>query len=177
MKKILYLLIVLLVIGGGVMLANELLINGPVKTKLQTDPRNQGIALNAHYRNYVLPGALVLNITGITGSQSPLDVFRAVLQASQALKDKDFKEVFLACKGTNRFKLTGAYFKELGTTYDNQNPLYTVRTFPANVQNLDGTPAYGQPEGGLFGAFTAGVEQFTDLSQKWYANELFNGPR
>jgi len=177
MKKIIYFLLVLLLIGGCIMLANELLINRPVKTKIQADPRNKGIALDAHYRSYVLPQVLVLNLTGIEGSHSPLDVFRTVLQASQALKDKEFKEVFLACKGTNKFKLPGAYFKELGTTYDSQNPLYTVRTFPANVLNLDGTPAYGKLEGGILGVFNAGMEQFTDLSKKWYTNELFNNPQ
>lgn len=176
MKKIIYLLLVLLLIGGSIMLANELLINSPVKTKIQADSRNKGITLKAHYRSYVFPQALVLNITGIEGSHSPLDVFRTVLQASQALKDKDFKEVFLSCKGTNKFKLTGAYFKELGTTYDSQNPLYTVRTFPANVLNLDGTPAYGKLEGGILGVFNAGMEQFSNLSEKWYGKDLF-GPQ
>ena len=174
MKKIIYFLIVLLLISGGVMLANEVLLNRPVKAKIKADPRNEGIALGAHYSSYVVPTALVLNLTGIEGSHSQLDVFRTVLQASQALKDQNFKEVFLAFKGAKKFKIPGAYFKELGETYDSQNPLYTVRTFPEKVLNLDGSSPYGKLEGGVFGVFAGGMEQFKDFSQKWYGSAFTN---
>jgi hypothetical protein len=172
MKKAIYAILLLLVLAGGVVLTNYALLTNPVNSKLTADPRNKGIELSAHYHYYMLPSALVLNLTGISGDHSQLDVFRTLLQASEVLKNKSFNEVILAFKGTNKFKIKGTYFKELGETYNSQNPLYTVRTFPENVQNLDGSSPYEKLQGGVFGVFAGGMDQFSDLSKKWYGEEF-----
>jgi hypothetical protein len=172
MKKVVSIILLFLVLGGGILLTNYLLLTKPVNTKMATDPRNKGIDLDAHYRYYLMPSVLVLNLTGISGDHSQLDVFRTVLQSTEALKDKSFDEVILAFKGTNKFKITGAYFKELGQTYNTQNPLYTVRSFAEHVQNLDGTSPYEKLQGGTFGVFSGGMDQFSDLSRKWYGEEF-----
>ncbi|MFD1258333.1 hypothetical protein ACFQ3S_16125 [Mucilaginibacter terrae] len=175
MKKAIYAVLLLLVLGGGVVLTNYILLARPVNSKINADPRNKGVELSAHYRYYMLPSALVLNLTNISGDHSQLDVFRTVLQASEVLKNKSFNEVILAFKGTNKFKIKGDYFKELGETYNSQNPLYTVRTFPENVLNLDGASPYEKLQGGAFGVFAGGMDQFSDLSKKWYGEDFASG--
>jgi len=175
MKKAFYGILLLFVLGGGIWLANFLLLAKPVNHKTANDPRNKGIELSAHYSYYIMPSSLVLNLTGISGDHSQLDVFRTVLQASEALKAKSFDEVILAYKGTNKFKIKGAYFKEIGETYDTQNPLYTVRSFAENVQHLDGSSAYDKLQGGTFGVFAGGMDQFGDFSKKWYGEEFASG--
>ncbi|MDT3403278.1 hypothetical protein [Mucilaginibacter terrae] len=84
MKKIVYTLIIVCLLGGGVMLANYLIVGGPVKSKLSADPRNEGIELSAHYRAYVLPKVLVLSLDNTGDSHTQMDVLRCVLQASEA---------------------------------------------------------------------------------------------
>ncbi|MDT3403277.1 hypothetical protein [Mucilaginibacter terrae] len=78
----------------------------------------------------------------------------------------------MACRGTGKFKITGSYFKELGETYDSQNPIYTLRTFAENVSNMDGTKPYDSLEGGMLGVLAGEMDYFKDFSRKWYGNEL-----
>ncbi|MBS7565732.1 hypothetical protein KHS38_15090 [Mucilaginibacter sp. Bleaf8] len=172
MKKVFYALVIAIVFGCIALLCNYLLIARPIKKKLQTDPRDMGIELSGHYRYYIIPSTLVLNLTDVEGSHSQLDVFRTVLQASQELKDKNFKDVIFAFKNASKFKVDGTYFKKLGETYDTENPLYTVRTFPEHVFNLDGSSAYAQLNGGVLGVLTGEMNQFKDFSEKWYGNDL-----
>jgi hypothetical protein len=172
MKKVLYALVIAIVFGGTALLSNYLLIAYQIQNKLKGDPRDTGIALSGHYGYYIMPSTLVLNLTDVEGSHSQLDVFRTVLQASQELKDKKFKEVIFAFKNTSKFKVDGAYFKELGETYDSRNQLYTVRTFPEHVFNLDGSSAYAQLDGGVLGVLAGEMDQFKDFSERWYGNEL-----
>lgn len=175
MKKLINVLVIIVLLVGALWLGNYLLIAKPVQNKITADPRNQGIALSGHYRYYVLPTSLVLNLTEVEGSHTRLDVLRTVLQASEVLKDKSFNEVILAFKGTGKFKIGGDYFKELGQTYDTQNPLYTVRTFAEHVTDMKGVKPYGQLQGGVFGVLAGGMEQFSDFSKKWYGHDLSLG--
>lgn len=99
MKRYVYTIILVALIGVGIVLADYLRIAGPIKNKLSADPRNEGIELSGHYLSYVWPDALVLNIDKTGDSHTQMDVLRCVLQASQVLKDKNFKEVILACRG------------------------------------------------------------------------------
>ncbi|WP_345954006.1 hypothetical protein [Mucilaginibacter sp. PAMB04168] len=172
MKKVIYIIVAIVITGSTVWLANYLFAGRPVQKKLQADPRNEGIELSAHYRYFILPNTLVINLTDTKGDHTQLDVFRTVLQASQALKGKTFTEVVFAFKNASKFKISGTYFKELGETYDLENPLYTVRSFPEHVFNMDGSSPYAKADGGVFAAFAEDMDQFKDFSRKWYGNDL-----
>lgn len=50
--------------------------------------------------------------------------------------------------------------------------MYTLRTFPENVMNLDETKAFGSVTGGLFGVLKAQMDQFSDFTKSWYLNDL-----
>jgi hypothetical protein len=172
MKKIFYLIAGIAIVVIGVYLFNYLQIIQPVNNRLSKDGRNSGVDIEVRYNTYVLPSSLVINLAGVTGDKSQVDVFRVLLQVSEALKEKDFTEVLLESKGEVKFKLPGSYFKELGQGYEKQNPMYTVRTFPENVLNVDGANAYGRVTGGLFGVFAKQMDDFKDFSEKWYLNDL-----
>ena len=64
----------------------------------------------------------------------------------------------MANKGEIKFKLKGDYFKQLGEEYSYQNPIYTTRTFPENILNLDGTNAYSRWTGGIIGVTEKQIE-------------------
>lgn len=68
--------------------------------------------------------------------------------------------------------ITGTYFKELGETYDTQNPIYILRTFAEHVSNIDGTKPYGSLNGGALGVLAGEMDYFKDFSRKWYGDDL-----
>jgi len=154
---------------------NYLSLTYPVKQRLAEDSRNGGVGFDVHYQYYLNPSAIVISVNDIYGSVSEADVFRAFLQISDELKNKDFSEVFLASHGAVKFKITGAYFKELGQSYSSQNPIYTVRTFPEHVYTPSGANAYGTITGGIFGVIGKQMEDFKDFSEKWYLDDLKAG--
>ncbi len=85
-------------------------------------------------------------------------------------KSQTFKDVQLYARGQEKFKLDGAYFKQLGDEYSWQNPVYTIRTFPSHVMNPDGNPAYSDWQGGILAVTTQQLDDFNDFSDKWYGN-------
>lgn len=172
MKKIIWIVIAFAILIGGFYLFNYLTLKQPVLTKIDSDSRNFGIEVDLHYKNYVIPNVLVFNLKNVSNDKAVADVFRVLLQATSELKEKDFETVELAFKGTTKFKLKGSYFKELGDEYETQNPVYTMRTFPENLMDLKGQPAYSEWTGGLLGVLNKQMEDFNDFNRKWYLEDL-----
>jgi len=101
-------------------------------------------------------------------------VFRYVLQLASKMKYKDFSRVEFAYKGESKFYITGYYFKQLGQEYEIQNTIYTTRTFPENVKNMDGTAAFGQWTGGMLGVLKEQMDDMSEFHDKWYLDDLIN---
>lgn len=118
---------------------------------LSGDPRNEGIKVFAHYGWFVDPTVLVFDLRQVSGENSPLDVTRTLLQFARTQQDRKFERVVLSYKGGRKFQLEGDYFHTLGSDHEHQNPVYTLRTLPENVYQLDGSPAFGTWTGGLLG--------------------------
>ncbi|MBU0899170.1 MAG: hypothetical protein KKB03_04225 [Nanoarchaeota archaeon] len=70
------------------------------------------------------------------------------------------------------FKITGDYFCTLGKEYSWQNPVYTMRTFPENLMNPDGSRAYPEWTGGFIGVMGKQVEDFNDFHKKWWLDDM-----
>ena len=174
MKKILISLIALAVLIVGIYLYNYYRINYPVQTELNNDPRNSGINITTHYENYIEPNTLILDLKEFSGDKSKMDIFRTLLQTAYALKDDDFKSVNLQYQGKDKFIIPGSYFKELGKGYNDENQMYTIRTFPENILDLNGNKAYESVEGGFLGVLNAQMDNFNDFSKKWYASSYEN---
>ena len=145
---------------------------GPVNEVVQSDARNFGISVWAHFDDYVDSSVLVFDLRTVSGSSSRADVFRVFLQSANRLKASEFKTVKLAFDGRPKFLIQGAYFKKLGDEYETQNPVYTMRTFTENVYRLDGTRAYAEWTGGWLGVLQKEMEQFNTFHDDWYLNDL-----
>ncbi|HEX4954987.1 MAG TPA: hypothetical protein VF017_16480 [Thermoanaerobaculia bacterium] len=120
----LLLLVVLLVVV--VWFANHVRVGQPVAERLAEDGRNDVFTLNARYRYYLDPGTLVLDLDR-AGDVAPLDLFRGLFQAAEALqaKGRRFDRVLLSRAGKAVFLIEGDEFSRLGSEYAaGQNPVY-----------------------------------------------------
>jgi len=174
MKKLFLAIASIALIVLGIYLFNYFTLNQPVSDEITKDVRNEGIAVDIHYKNYVSTGTLIFNLKKIEGEKAVADVFRVLLQTSSVLKNKKYDTIELAFKGESKFVLKGDYFQELGMQYEDQNPLYTMRTFPQNVYDMNGKLAYSEWDGGLLGVLSKQMEDFQDFNSKWYLAEIIN---
>ncbi|MEK0337272.1 MAG: hypothetical protein QQN41_07555 [Nitrosopumilus sp.] len=172
MKKVVWIVIALSIGIGGIYLFNYLTLTQPVLKTIDSDNRNTGIEFELHYKNYVIPNVLVFNLKDVADDKAIADVFRVLLQTTSVLKEKDFETIELAFKGTSKFKIKGIYFRELGKEYETQNPVYTMRTFPENLLDMNGQSAYSEWTGGLLGVLNKQMEDFNDFNKKWYLESL-----
>jgi len=60
----------------------------------------------------------------------------------------------------------------LGKEYSWQNPVYTIRTFPENLINLDGSMAYPEWTGGWLRVTGKQMEDFNNFHKKWYLEDI-----
>ena len=172
MKKILWIIGILLFCAIGIYFFNFITLQSSINSKIAEDSRNNGISVGVHYKYYILTNTLVYNIRSISSDKAPVDVFRVFLQSSSKLKEKSFQKVELAYKGKSKFFIKGEYFKVLGSEYDTQNPIYTTRTFPENLYLLNGEPAYSQWTGGFLGVASKQMDDFKDAYTKWFLNDF-----
>ncbi|MFX0201097.1 MAG: hypothetical protein ACFFCW_33680 [Candidatus Hodarchaeota archaeon] len=150
---------------------NHFQLQSKMNEVLRDDPRNSGIEVSVHFGNYINYSVLVYDLRSVSGRNSMGDVFRVFLQFANRVKSKRFGEIKLCFRGNMKFKISGDYFQKLGKEYSSQNPIYTVRTFPENLMNPDGSRAYSGWTGGLFGVLRGQVEDFNDFHRKWYLEE------
>jgi len=139
---------------------------------INNDSRNNGIVVNVHFGGYLQKSILVYNLKSISSNNSKADVFRVFLQFTEKMKNKDFKQIHLSFKGKTKFLLKGSYFKNLGEEYSFQNPIYTMRTFPENLENPDGSKSYSGWTGGWLAVSQKQMEDFNDFHDKWYLNDF-----
>jgi hypothetical protein len=168
-------LILILVVGGivwavmwGPLSANAWL-QSQMDQVLEEDSRNSVVDMNAFYHG---SDVIVLDMQALTGSGSRLDVFRIVLQFAERVRAKDVQRVEFAFRGKTKFFITGSYFAQLGNEYSYQNAVYTMRTFPSNVYNMDGTHAYSTWTGGILGVLKEETEDFIDFHDRWNWNQI-----
>lgn len=166
MKKIIIIIVI------GVYIFNYVTLTLPTDSKINEDNRNEGISIDVHYKYYVLFNTLEYNLKNVPTDKAAADVFRVFLQTASTLKDKKFKKVELSYKGTTKFILIGDYFKQLGSEFGEQNPIYTMRTFPENLYNINGEASYSKWEGGMLGVLNKQMEDFNDFNKKWYLDDL-----
>jgi hypothetical protein len=161
-----------LIVGGGIWLSNYQSVGRPLTRVLTSDPRNAGISASAHFGGYVNRPVLVFDLQTVSGTNRPMDVFRVLLQFSAEMKQRRFTRVELTHRGQIKFFIAGDYFEQLGNEYSEQNPVYTMRTFPEHLFMPDGSRAYETWSGGLLGVLSKQMEDFNDFHRKWYLNDI-----
>jgi hypothetical protein len=172
MKKITSGVIVFCIIGAAVLSFNYVKVSRPLSEVLESDSRNSGINMQAHYLYYVQPKVLVIDVRHISLDKSAADVFRVLLQYASELKEKSFDYVLLQSHGKTKFSLEGDYFKNIGEEYLAQNPVYTMRTFTENVYTPAGEKAFGTWTGGFLGVLNKQLEDFAEFHRKWYVEDM-----
>lgn len=138
----------------------------------EIDSRNEGINISICYEDTDDKDVIVYNVLDIEGNKSRTAVFRFILQSAKELKDKSFKKVVFAYKGTPKFYIEGDYYKQLGKEYGWQNSNYTNRTFPSHVKNMDGTNAYENYSGMTNDVLMKQSKDNIDFHDNWYWNDM-----
>lgn len=155
-----------------VLLVNYIFVYRHIIDVLNSDARNKGVAVLAHYDHLINPDVLVFDLSDVSEDTAPLDVFRILLQFAAVQKEKDYEVVKIAFRGKTKFWLKGTFFKRLGYEHGSQNPMYTIRTFPENLYRPDGTAAFQTWTGGLLGVLAKQMEDFSDFHKQWYLYDL-----
>ncbi len=175
MRRYIIIAIAVFAIAIGVGAGNYALVHRAMREAINSDARNVGLVFYAYHEKLVIPDVIVLDLRDVSLKNSPADVFRILLQFAAKQKEKNYQRIILSFRGEPRFQLKGEYFKTLGVEYGSQNPVYTMRTLPENVSNIDGTPAFGTWTGGLLGVLGKQMEDFAEFHKRWYINSLANG--
>jgi len=170
-KMILVVLAVIVLGASGILAVNYYQLQSPMNSVLRRDPRNDGVDVSVHYSNFVNPSTLVFDLRTVTGSKSPEDVFRVLLQYADRIKDMQFDDIALAYKGVVKFRIDGRYFRTLGEEYGVQTVLYTIRTFPEHLKTAAGTRAYPEWTGARIGVMKRQIKDFNDFHRQWYLAE------
>ncbi len=171
-KRAAIVVLVLASLCGLVWLWNYLELARPVDDTLRKDPRNEGIKASLHFDHFISPAVLVFDLSDVSAERSAADVFRVFLQSAYTLRDHRFETVRLSFRGTVRFVIAGEYFRQLGNEYNQQNPVFTMRTFPEHLMLPDGSRAYSSWTGGLLGVVTRQMQDFLDFHKRWYLADV-----
>jgi hypothetical protein len=148
---------------------NYFFVHRPVSEALEADERNGGFSLSAHYRFYVDPSTLVLDLDDITSAAS-IDLFRGLFQSAAAMTaaDRKFDRVVLARSGQPIFIIGGEDFNRLGLEFTaGQNPVFLIRTLAEKLLNPTGESAFGQWEGGWLGVMGKQMEDANEAGRRW----------
>ncbi|MDD2467153.1 MAG: hypothetical protein PHI97_24455 [Desulfobulbus sp.] len=159
----------------AVALWNYTTVSRPASQAISVDPRNKGVDIFVHYKWFTDPNILVFDLRSVSGNNSPADVTRTLLQSAEILKNNKINLVILSCKGNPKFMLKGNYFHTLGAEYGIQNPVYTLRTLPENIYDLDGKQVFGAWTGGVLGVIGKQMEDLNELHRRWYLSDLATG--
>lgn len=155
----------------AIWLYNQSMLQGPLSKVLDSDSRDKNVIAKAHFDHWVDTGTVVFDLSDVSGESSSGDIFRVFLQFAQSQKDHTYNQVILAAYGEKKFVVPGDYFHELGIEYGSQNPMYTIRTFPHHVTDMNGTHPFPEYTGGLLGVLNKEMEEFNDMNRQWYQDD------
>ncbi len=147
---------------------NWVRVNEPTQNALKY--RDSFDALG-YYQYGVNPKTIVFDLRDVGPRASAADVMGGFLDFADEFSDREFKNVILAYKGTQKFILSGRDFKMLGITRSTENPVYLLRTFPEKLRTMDGQRAYGSWTGGMIGVLGAQMDDLNKMADEWFRDE------
>ncbi len=163
-----------LLIGAGflaIWLYNQILLQKPLTRVILSESRNNLVHARAHFDGWVDTKTVVFDLTDVADNSSSLDIFRVFLQYAKEQKEQRFERIVLAAYGRKKLALPGAYFQQLGQEYDSQNLMYTIRTFPHHLLDMQGRKPFPEYEGGLFAVLGEEMKQFAEFNERWFLND------
>jgi len=151
---------------------NLRVLQAPMDHVLADHAENGRISVRAHYRQYVHNDVLVLDLRGLSGEPTRMDIFSAMLDYAAALKQTRFREIIFASNGREKFAMDGAYFQQLGCDYKASDPLaalYVVWEFPGHIFDMQGRRPYFAPQDP---DFAHRVDHFNRFMTDWYEKDV-----
>ena len=143
--------------------------NAPVYLPVSSALADESDASMIAYRRWLIsPSEIVIDVRSVEGSHSMAGMDRMLFKSAEALKDSRYQSVVLAYKGAGRFRLDGAHFQEVGSSFSYENPVYLMRTLTENVSTMDGSPAFGTWTGGLIGVLGEQLNDHNEFHEKWW---------
>lgn len=138
---------------------------------INSDPRNAGIELNVRQLS---DKRVQFEVIDVGQDKSAQDVFRAFLQfTGQMYEDNlEFQDTILASFGAQKYVVPKSHMKTTGEEFGTQNIVYTVRTFPENIQTLEGTPAFPHREGGVLYVSRVQMGDFAEMMKFWIVDSM-----
>lgn len=172
MKVVRNLLLGVLIIGLVGVGWNYWSVHRHVQTTLTKWAADGRVQVWGYHRYLVVPGTVVFDLRSVSMEASAIDVDRVLLRFAETQQHRRFNTVILAYQGQAKFVLKGEFFKQVGSDFSNQNPIYILRTLPENVYKTDGSPAFGTWTGGLLGVVGKQMEDLNRFHQQWFLDEL-----
>lgn len=146
--------------------ANFVMLQRPMNEILKGNDAFNGMAVTTHYEYWVLPGTIVYDLRAVSGEQTPLDVYAALLEYAQSKQALPFQRVELRFKGQPRFTIDGTTFRRLGREYEKKNYQWVLFEFPRLARPLPESAS--RP--------TAG-EELLYFHRHWYADAAVDEKR
>ena len=150
--------------------------NGVVTVPVMLARRSEsGVAMVAYRRWLIDPTTAVVDIWHVDGERSMADIDRNLFITAEALKGQSFSRVELAYRGSGRFLIDGAKFKEVGEEWQTQSIAYLMRAIPQAASKMDGQPAFGEWTGGFLGVMMQEMKDHNQLHWSWYLASMSGG--
>lgn len=146
--------------------ANLILLQKPMNQVLKENSAFAGMEVSAHYEYWVVPGVVVYDLRELSVKQSPIDVHTALLEFAKKLKDKRYSRVELSYRGTTKFQIDGASFKQAGVEYAKKNYDYVLYKLPRLAHQTEGQPAANASDRDALAAF----------HRQWYGEDRLTQP-
>jgi hypothetical protein len=150
--------------------ANHFLLQEPMNDVLKESSSFQGMNVSAHYRYWVIPGAVQYDLQSLTVRQTPIDVHTALLEFARKVRARRFSRVEISYQGVAKFSVDGANFQRLGEEYAKQNYDYALYTFPKGVQPLGTQHPQPAPAG------ASGRDALLQFHRQWYGQDSLTKP-
>lgn len=101
--------------------------------------KNKGIDVSVGFENYINLSNIVYDLRGCQ-HKTKIDIYRVLFQFAEKKKDSNFDYIILSCRGKEKFKIPGEFFKKIGVEYSEEKMVPLIKSFPRNIQHLDGSP-------------------------------------
>jgi hypothetical protein len=160
------------VLSVTVLLGNQFLVQRQMREVLAQSERNSVVTMEAHFRHYVNPRELVLDLRELTERATPNDVVRVLIQYAQAQREQRFERVYFAHRGVEKFWMLGVDFQSLGAQALTREPLTILTTLPSHLHRPDGVKAFAASTSSPLEDMAQRLESYRLMHEQWYLQDL-----
>jgi hypothetical protein len=112
---------------------------------------------------------LTVDVVGWPDDARKHELLRVLFQYAGKMKTVDIKALTLSCKGSPRFAVDGAYFKQVGENLGVEHDIKLIRTFPEHVSDMNGKRLYETINAKTREDIQRQLDNFSNLIDAWTA--------